>query len=555
MAGFIFKAEDTVPIPSKDILSWMFDEKDHDPHKKIYVDAKDTSRCITYAQAKSVIRKLVEGFHDAGLKKGDCVLVHSFNDIYYSILFLGIIAAGGVYTGTNPSYTPAELSHHIEISEATFIISEPEVLQNVLLAAEERKIPPRNIWIFNPLPTQVVPPGHKSWEELLQHGEKDWVRFDDEKISAETGACRLFSSGTTGLPKAVELSHRNLVAQHTMVTEYRPRKRESVFILPLPMFHAACVPHAHISNLRMGWTAYVLRRFDLELYLSTVQNHGITELTLIPPLVVALVMSPLTKKYSLTGVHSVRCGAAPLSKEMQARFLKFLDPAKKPSFTQVWGMTETSCVATKFWNGEYDDTGSVGRLVPNLEAKLVDESGKNISEYDVPGELCIRGPIIVRGYFNNPEANRQSHDSDGFFHTGDIAICEGKSKKWYIVDRKKELIKVRGFQVAPPELEAVLLSHPQIVDAAVIGITLNKDGLELPRAYVVRRPGKESADLNETAVKEYVAGRVATYKRLEGGVQFLPSIPKNASGKILKRVLREMAKEELVNGRSPKASL
>lgn len=177
-------------------------------------------------------------------------------------------------------------------------------------------------------------------------------------------------------------------------------------------------------------------------------------------------------------------------------------------------------------------------------ARLVDESGIDISAYDVLGEFCIRGPTVVSGYLDNPTAD-EAFDADGFYHTGDIMYCGSKSKKWYIVDRKKELIKVRGFQVAPPELEAVILSHPQIIDAAVIGVPSPKDDGQLPRAYVVRRPGEQGDDLVEAEVKQHLASKLAKFKRLEGGVVFVPAIPKNASGKILKRILREDAKKEM----------
>jgi acyl-CoA synthetase (AMP-forming)/AMP-acid ligase II len=175
---------------------------------------------------------------------------------------------------------------------------------------------------------------------------------------------------------------------------------------------------------------------------------------------------------------------------------------------------------------------------------LVDDNGNDISAYDVRGELCVRGPLVIRGYFENPEADASSFEN-GWFHTGDVAFCDGKSRKWYIVDRKKELIKVRGFQVAPPELEAVLLSHPDIIDAAVIGVSLGGDHGEFPRAYVVCKPGANRGKLDDVAVKAYAGERLAKYKSLDGGVVFVDGIPKNASGKILKRVLRVRAKIEM----------
>jgi acyl-CoA synthetase (AMP-forming)/AMP-acid ligase II len=182
-----------------------------------------------------------------------------------------------------------------------------------------------------------------------------------------------------------------------------------------------------------------------------------------------------------------------------------------------------------------------------LGNRLINDAGENISAYNVRGELCVRGPTITPGYYKNASANSSSFDSDGWFHTGDIAYCDKETKKWYIVDRKKELIKVRGFQVAPPELEGVLLSHPGIADAAVIGVKDVQGGGdgECPRAYVVRKPNGEGKGLSEEEVKGYLAGRLAKYKALTGGVRFVEAVPKNASGKILKRVLREEAEREI----------
>ena len=174
----------------------------------------------------------------------------------------------------------------------------------------------------------------------------------------------------------------------------------------------------------------------------------------------------------------------------------------------------------------------------------MNDNDEDITDYNVTGEICIRGPTLILGYLNSPSGN-QDFDSDGFYHTGDVGYCDRSSKLWYIVDRKKELIKVRAWQVAPPELEAVLLSHPQIVDAAVIGVQFSRDESQLPRAYVVRRPGSEGDSLSENDVKEFMKGKLAQYKRLDGGVRFVDAIPKSASGKILKRLLRDEAKREM----------
>ncbi|GAD92510.1 hypothetical protein PVAR5_1102 [Paecilomyces variotii No. 5] len=543
----MFQADRHVELPTKDILSFIFDSPDYDQDKPIYVDVHNPSRSISCSQARLIIRQLIAGFRAAGVQKGDCIAIHSFNDISYCMLVLAIIGVGGVYTGTNPSYTAAELAHHIKTSKSKFLISEPEILDPLLVAAKEQKIPQHHIWIFNPL-GQPIPRDTQSWEELLKFGEQDWVRFDDLDTARTTTAARLFSSGTTGLPKATTITHYNLLAQFELTSKAHPRPYPISRVVAIPIFHAAAAPSTHVGALANGDTVYLMRRFQLDVYLQTHEKYRVTEIAVVPPIVIAVLMSPYSRtRPFLKTVRNASCGAAPLDKELQSRFLKLL--ADDAAFNQVWGMTETSCIATMLSHSEHDDTGSVGRLIPNLEAKLIDDDGRDISAYGVRGEICVRGPTITAGYFENPKANADSFDADGWFKTGDIGYCDEATRKWYIVDRKKELIKVRGFQVAPPELEAVLLSHPQIIDAAVVGITLAKDDGELPRAYVVRRPGPEGAKLTEADVKAYLESRLAKYKALTGGVKFVDSIARNASGKILKRLLREDCENDLKAGR------
>ncbi|KAK4943428.1 hypothetical protein LTR10_016919 [Elasticomyces elasticus] len=302
-------------------------------------------------------------------------------------------------------------------------------------------------------------------------------------------------------------------------------------------------PSAYIAPLRSGDATYILRRFEMEPLLLSIQKYRLTELIVVPPVAVGVLKYPLTHKYSLKSVRVIWCGAGPLDKEHQSALQHVF--GSEASFTQVWGMTETSCVASKFYYPERDDTGSIGRMMPNLDVKIIDDDGKDISAFDVPGELCIRGPTIISEYFNTPQANKDSFDEEGYFRTGDVMYCDSKTKKWYIIDRKKELIKVRGFQVAPAEIEGVLLSHPQILDAAVIGLQKKDDPqVEMPRGYVVRQPGPDNASLDEEAVKAFCGARLAKYKALTGGVVFLEAIPRNATGKVLKRVLRDMAKAE-----------
>ncbi|KIX00982.1 uncharacterized protein Z518_10048 [Rhinocladiella mackenziei CBS 650.93] len=540
-----FAATEAPALPNKDILSWIFDEPDYDVNKPIFIDATQTSRSISHVQARKVIRQLIAGLHHAGVQKGDCVIIHSFNDIYYPILVLAIIGSGAIFAGTNPGYTPHELRHHVKITQATFLVCEPDLLDSLLPTAKDAGIPHSSIRIFNTQPNQRVPNGFDSWTELMQHGEEDWVRFNDGETCTNTTAARLTSSGTTGLPKATMTTHRNLIAQHELCYGLAVQQRpyEPIHLFSMPMFHAAVAPRSHTTVLKNGETAYIMRRFELEPFLANVEKFKVTELYVVSAMAVAIVMSPLLNKYSMKSVRQALAGAAPLSKETQAGIRRHFRPGAP--FTQVLGLTEVSCILTWFDYPEDDLTGSVGRIRPGIDAKLIDNEGNDISGYDVVGEMCVRGPTVIKGYFNNPEANKMSFDQDGFFHTGDVMYCDGKTKLWYVVDRKKELIKVRGFQVAPPEIEAVLLTHPDIVDAAVIGVPAASavDG-EVPRAYVVRRPGSDPKNLTEADVMEFAGRPLAKYKRLEGGVRFKDVIPKNASGKILKRILRDEAKKE-----------
>ncbi|KAF2705392.1 4-coumarate-CoA ligase-like protein [Pleomassaria siparia CBS 279.74] len=551
-----FLAEEHIVIPNKDVLSWMFDEQGYDSEQPIYVDAAEPSRTICSRQALVTIRKLGAGFKAIGLGEGDCVCVLSFNDIYYSMAFLGILAFGGIFAGSNPSHTPYELAHAFEIAHVRALVVEPELLPNALEAAKRCGIPRSSIFVFDHHTPLSVPcddderqgwGGLKSWRYLMAHGESDWERWDDEERSKDTTVARLFSSGTTGLPKAVDMTHYNFVAQHTMVLEYKPRDYEVVRLLCTPMFHVSNVPRAHTSPLRGGMKTYVMRRFELESWLSNVERFQITEANMVPPMVVQVINSPLAQKYSLHSIRNGWVGAAPLAAEPQARLKSLLRP--NAPFNQVWGMSETSCIATMLHYPEHDATGSVGRFLPNLDAKLVDDEGTDVTDYDTAGELCVRGPLIVKGYFGNEDANRKSWDADGYFHTGDVAVRRKENRLWYIVDRKKELIKVRGFQVAPAELEGVLLTHPNIVDAAVVGVrasagAANDDDDEAPRAYIVLKQDSNSR-LDEIGVQAYMGKMLAGYKQLTGGIKFVDLIPKNASGKILKNELKERARREV----------
>lgn len=457
----------------------------------------------------------------------------------YPMLFLGLVGAGGIFSGSNPAYTPFEVEHHVKTAKVKFVVAEPELLPTVLKGSKG-VVQERNVFVFN-VRGQTCPAGFRSWEWLMQHGEEDWIRFTGVERCKKASVARLTTSGTTGPPKMAVQSHYNATSWFTQAHEIAKPEWEVRHLYPLPMFHVATVPLVHAGPLRAGNIAYIMRRFELEPYLAAIEKHQISTLGMVPPLVISIIMSDLRHKYSLKGVRRIGCGAAPLDKESGER-LKALC-ANDCTFTQVQGMTETTGAISLYYYPDEDDTGSVGNtFMPNTDLKLVDDQGTDITDFNVRGELCVRGPSVIDEYFDNAKANADSWDSEGFFHTGDIMYCDRDSKKWYIVDRKKELIKVRGFQVAPPELEAILLGDANIVDCAVIELKPppNSDA-EKPRAYVVRRPG---SSISAEEVKALISERLASYKQLTGGVVFLDEIPKSASGKILKRVLRDEADKE-----------
>jgi 4-coumarate--CoA ligase len=246
----------------------------------------------------------------------------------------GIVAAGCIFSGTNPGYTAYELTHAVKVAKVTTFIVEPELLRNVLTAAQNTNIPKSRILIFdNGLPGQSVPSGFKSWRTLLDFGEADWERFDDLETAKNTTAARLFSSGTTGLPKAAVLSHYNFIAQHSMVDDFFPAPYKPTRLICLPTFHVAVAPRMHFSPLKSGVKTYLMRRFNLELFLANIERFGITDVILVPPIVIAIIMSPLRHKYSLGSIKLAQCGAAPMGKESQARLKELL--REDSPFTQV----------------------------------------------------------------------------------------------------------------------------------------------------------------------------------------------------------------------------
>lgn len=353
--------------------------------------------------------------------------------------------------------------------------------------------------------------------------------------------------------------------------DFEGRNERARWLNFLPLYHAMSQAINITCALLRGVPVYIMPKFDFIQMLEYVQKYRITALTLVPPVVVALAKHPAVKKYDLSSVEAAGCGAAPLGFEVSLEFNR-LWPEGQINLTQGWGMTEYVSRGSSFptsamrcmdrimlmtiisratcsvlgWDAtEKSTSNSVGELNPNCEAMIMSDDG--ISEItargpDARGELWIRAPNVMKGYWRNPQATAATKTADGWLKTGDIAYVD-EAGKFFIVDRMKELIKVKGNQVAPAELEALLLDHPAVADAAVVGLQTG-DGEEMPCAYVVLRPDEKSQITPQEEIVRFVEERVSRHKRITGGVVYLDAIPKNPSGKILRKWLREKAKEE-----------
>ena len=474
-----------------------------------------SGRTITYAQLAGAVEAIAAGLHDRGFGKGDVLAIHSPNIPEYAVAYLAAIRLGGIVTPANPLYTAEELAFQLNDAGAKFLLTIPLFLETAREAAGQSAV--KEVFVFGEAE------GATPFAELMKPGGEVPAfegSFDDVIVLP-------YSSGTTGLPKGVMLTHRNLVGNIQQTRGLHRLDENDVLIGILPFFHIYGMEVIMNNGLVNGSTIVTMPKFDLEQALSLIQEHKITRAYLVPPIILALAKHPLVDNYDLSSLDVILSGAAPLGEDMQTAVRARLDC----QVLQGYGLTETSPVTNLIPDGWDPKPGSVGTLVPNSEAKVVDvESGKEIGT----GERCelwFRGPHIMKGYLNNTEATNITIDDDGFLHTGDIGYVDEEGY-FYVVDRLKELIKYKGFQVPPAELEALLLSHPKIADAAVIGVPDPEAG-ELPKAFVV-----PNGDLTEQEVIDFVADKVAPHKKIRL-VEIATEIPKSASGKILRRILIE----------------
>ncbi|KAK9342700.1 hypothetical protein V1522DRAFT_395026 [Lipomyces starkeyi] len=504
--------------PTEDLLTYTFAHTD-DLDRPILVDAAAPWRCLSTRQTVTEIRRVIAGLHALGISAGDTVLVHSFNDIYYTVLFFAVIGVGGRFAGSNPAYTSAELIHHFRVTDVRLVISMPECLEPVLKAADEVGVPRNNILVFDPSKPQkqsATPAGLRSWTELFLHGERDWNKFDDGQTAQETIAVLMSTSGTTGLHKAAAVSHQALALNDSVIQDGLYKDYPVSRLICLPQFHAFASPLSHVGPFRNGVTTYVMGRFLLASFIGAVQDHQITEAPMVPAMITQFVksLSPADASGPLRSLRWVWSAGSPLEESIHRAFEDLIHPT-----APARGVA-----------------GSVGMLLPFVESKIVDDQGQEIVDAiatGASGEICIRSPMRMRYYLDMPTETAVAFDDDDFYRTGDIGYC--RDGVWYIISRIKDLIKVRGWQVSPSEIEATLLAHSSVADAAVIGVTPPGESSEVPRAYIVRA----ESSLTESDVHVWVRERLANFKALDGGVEFVDVIAKNSTGKILKTVLRE----------------
>lgn len=476
---------------------------------------------LTYTELKQAILLVAQALQSRGYKKGDVFAIYAHNSPDYVIAFQAILLMGGIVTTINPLYTLKELEHQLQHSNAVCLLSGIESARTIETMIETTSV--AEIFIFGDAT------GCVNFKELLDQGNPQLFK-EVEIDPAHDVAVLPYSSGTTGLPKGVMLSHRNLVAHNQIIegleqaSQAQPHDR---VIAVLPLFHIYGMTIVMNQGLCNGAALCLMHHFDALGFLQTIQNQQITRAYLVPPILLFLANHALVDDYDLSSLNYIACGAAPLAEDQALAVIQRIDC---PVF-QGYGMTEMT--PATHWTPDLSDIvkhGAVGVLLPNTEAMIIDtESGAELATHEA-GELLVKGPQMMLGYLNDPQATAQTIDQEGWLHTGDIAKVD-EDGYFYIVDRLKELIKYKAYQVAPAELEALLLTHPAIIDAAVVPKADPQAG-EIPKAFVVLRD-----PVIEEAIMDWVAEQVAPYKKIRE-IEFIDAIPKSPSGKILRRQLR-----------------
>ena len=477
-------------------------------------------RSVTFREIDRLSDRLASALAKRGVRPGDRVTIFMPNSVEFVIAFYGTLKAGGVVNPINVQSKEREVRFQVNDAGATAVLYHAALAPVVDAVRSELK----TVRVFA-VTGDTAPAGVEPFDDLVADGS-------DGGISVQVGmndlAALPYTSGTTGFPKGVMLTHANLTANQQQFFAAVPVRREDVFLNVLPFFHIYALNLLMTGAISLGATQVIMPRFDMVEYCTLVERQRATVCFIVPPIVLGLAMSPEVEKHDFSSVRFFFTGAAPLAPDPARRMIQRIG---KP-IIQGYGLTETSPVT----HANPIDAAileSIGPVVAGTEDKIVDlETGtKTLPDGEV-GEICVRGPQVMRGYWNKPQ-DTADVIRDGWFHTGDVGRRDEKGYV-FIVDRKKEFIKYKGFGVGPAEVEAVLCEHPAVADAGVIG-KANEEAGEIPKAFVQLRPNAQAtADELIAFVKE----RIADYKRVRE-VEFIDKVPRTASGKILRRELAE----------------
>ena len=521
-----------VEIPDVGIYDYLFGSLDDDDLARIALIDPATGAETTYGALRGQVLAFAGALAQRGVGTGTVLGLLCPNVPAFATVFHGILRAGATVTTINSLYTAGEIEKQLKDAGATWLITVSPLLAQAKTAARAAGIADDHLIVLDGAE------GHSNLRDLLtQNAAAPQVDLD----AATHVAVLPYSSGTTGIPKGVMLSHRNLVANVQQCRANIELRETDRVLAVLPFYHIYGMTVLLNLALKQRAALVTMPKFDLVEFLTNIQNFQCTYLYIAPPIAVALAKHPVVDQFDISSVHTVFSGAAPLDgdtaeaagRRIHARMM------------QGYGMSELSPVSHAMPYSRDDiPVSSVGTLLPNQECKLIDtETGAEITELGpegttAPGEIWVKGPNVMLGYLNKPEATAETLDADGFLHTGDIGVYH-EGGYFSIVDRVKELIKYKGYQIAPAELEALLLGHPKVMDAAVIGV-LDDDGQEIPKAFVVAAP---DSGLTDEDVMAFVTENVAPYKKIRR-VEFIDAIPKSTAGKILRKDLR--ARETVV---------
>ncbi len=507
----------SVEIPDVSITELVMRHAQRVPDRVAVTDGGASS--YTFAELDRAIRSMAGGLSARGLGPGDVLGIMAPNVPEYAVAFHAVGVAGATLTTINPTYGAEEVRFQLQDSGASLLLTVPTFLEVAFAAIEGTGV--SEVIVVGEPPTGG--PAATPMASLM--GDP----IDQVDIDLNDDVMVLpYSSGTTGLPKGVMLTHRNLVANVCQMEHVLQYDEDELGLAALPFFHIYGMQVLMNGLLANGVTVVTMPRFDLEAALTLVQSLRITRFFAVPPMVLALAKAPLVENYDLSSLKQVFSGAAPLGADLAAEAANRVGC----EVVQGYGMTELSPVTHATPEGDYRP-GTSGKAVSNTECRIVDPETGEDQDVGGRGELWVRGPMVMKGYLNNPEATAATIDADGWLHTGDVAVLD-EAGHYSIVDRIKELIKYKGFQVPPAEIEAVLITHPSIVDVAVIGVTDVEAG-EIPKAFVVCAPG---ATVTLEEVQALVGEHLVSYKQVRQ-LEVIDAVPKSASGKILRRELRE----------------